>query len=65
MKDGDLIIALENGIFKFDDSKIYDICMMYVLDSNNESKYYYSVGIEIDKNIYDIYSSDMSYIQIY
>lgn len=51
---GDLIIALESGIYVFADSEsCYDICVLMVYDTNNNTiRRYNSFGIMIDRTMF-------------
>ena len=55
LKNGDKIIALENGIYNFNDS-YYDICILMVYDVNfNTVSRYNSFGIKIDPKLINMY----------
>lgn len=58
-KDEDNIyISLENGIFILN-HLIYDVCVL-IVRINGKDKIYYSFGIPIDKNLWDVYTKTVN-----
>jgi ribose-phosphate pyrophosphokinase len=66
LNDGDKIIALENGIYMYDDQKqYYDVCCMMVYDhTTKKTDRYNSFGIQIDPDLLGLYLNPVTNSQM-